>query len=330
MVLIKSMGYCWKALKNVSRSFAVTIPMVEKKISVPIMIGYLEARIIDNFEDEGRFVSVIERIRNLEKVIEIIVNSEAKDIKRHIKELGEIGKKTISNPYYLDLVLNMDKVIAVHNTMTDIAKNAIKRWLSEMTYGMKKFVDIEIKTFSQLDEYCYYVAGTIGGFLTELIINNAKRITKEQIKIMERTKTDFGLFLQKVNIIRDIRADIKRNDKIFWPRELFLSHNLTPEKVVDKKYEKEAIDILSAMLENAKKHISPTMEYINAIPEEYNGYRRASSMNFLMGVETLNKVKNNPDVFYSDKPVKIDKEIKEKILSNPEGYLKQVSDTFVS
>jgi len=330
MVLIKSMGYCWKALKNVSRSFAVTIPMVEKKISVPIMIGYLEARIIDNFEDEGRFVSVIERIRNLEKVIEIIVNSEAKDIKRHIKELGEIGKKTISNPYYLDLVLNIDKVIAVHNTMTDIAKNAIKRWLSEMTYGMKKFVDIEIKTFSQLDEYCYYVAGTIGGFLTELIINNAKRITKEQIKILERTKTDFGLFLQKVNIIRDIRADIKRNDKIFWPRELFLSHNLTPEKVVDKKYEKEAIDILSAMLENAKKHISPTMEYINAIPEEYNGYRRASSMNFLMGVETLNKVKNNPDVFYSDKPVKIDKETKEKILSNPEGYLKQVSDTFVS
>jgi len=83
MVLIKSMGYCWKALKNVSRSFAVTIPMVEKKISVPIMIGYLEARIIDNFEDEGRFVSVIERIRNLEKVIEIIVNSEAKEIKTH-------------------------------------------------------------------------------------------------------------------------------------------------------------------------------------------------------------------------------------------------------
>ena len=177
--------------------------MVEKEISIPIMVGYLEARILDNFEDEGRFVSPVERLKNIDKAIHVIVNSESKHIRKHIRELGEIGKRTITNAHYLDLVLNMDKVIAVHNTMTETAKKALGRWLSEMAYGMKKFVGREIKTFAELDEYCYYVGGTVGGMLTDLIVNRSNEAVPEQIRVLRREQRGFGLFLQKVNIIRD-------------------------------------------------------------------------------------------------------------------------------
>ena len=49
-LLQDSMEYCKGALQSVSRSFALTIPLVEENILGPIMVGYLEARILDTFE----------------------------------------------------------------------------------------------------------------------------------------------------------------------------------------------------------------------------------------------------------------------------------------
>ena len=48
-LLQDSMEYCKGALQSVSRSFALTIPLVEENILGPIMVGYLEARILDTF-----------------------------------------------------------------------------------------------------------------------------------------------------------------------------------------------------------------------------------------------------------------------------------------
>jgi farnesyl-diphosphate farnesyltransferase len=39
-----------------------------------------------------------------------------------------------------------------------------------MNKGMQKYLDKKVETFAELDEYCYYVAGTVGGFLTDLKI----------------------------------------------------------------------------------------------------------------------------------------------------------------
>ena len=53
MAIEKALKYCRSSLQNVSRSFALTIPFVEKNILVPILVGYLEARVMDSFEDEN-------------------------------------------------------------------------------------------------------------------------------------------------------------------------------------------------------------------------------------------------------------------------------------
>ena len=325
MLIEEATKYCMKALKDVSRSFALTIPLVEKNILIPIVVGYLEARIIDNFEDEkvGRSIQKKERIENIDKAINIITNSENSDIQKRIKELGEIAMKSISNPYYLDLALNMDKVIALHNTMNQEAKNVITKWFSEMAEGMKKFINIEIDTFEQLDEYCYYVGGTVGGFVTELIMKNTKKATPWQMKILSRKENDLGLFLQKVNIIRDFRQDMLNNEKIFWPYQIFQEQNIVPVQALDRRNEAKAMIILEKMIVNAKKHIDVVKTEISAIPDDYPGFRNASIINFLMGIETLAKIKDNPDVFYSDIPVKIDKSVKNEILEDPIGRLEE-------
>lgn len=326
MIVEKAMQYCRNALRNVSRSFALTIPLIEKNILVPILVGYLEARVLDSFEDEknGDDFDVEKRMENMDKLIDIINNPDSPTTNIKIMELSEVATKIICNPHYLDLAQNMDKVMVIHKTMDKNAKQAISKWFSVMSSGMQKYLNKRIDTFEHLDEYCYYVGGTIGGFVTELLIKNTKVATPHQVKILKMEHNDFGLFLQKVNIIRDFRQDLLRNEKIFWPYSIFREQNITPKGVLEIENEAKAMIILDKMLANVKKHVDPVKRYLSAIPEDYPGFKKASAINFLMGVETLIKIKNNSDVFYSEYPVKIDRSVKDVILADPIERLENV------
>ncbi|HQD05128.1 MAG TPA: squalene/phytoene synthase family protein, partial [Halanaerobiales bacterium] len=44
--------YCKKILTEVSRSFALSIPMLDDVLQKPVTIVYLQDRLLDNFEDE--------------------------------------------------------------------------------------------------------------------------------------------------------------------------------------------------------------------------------------------------------------------------------------
>lgn len=299
--------------------------MVEKNLLNPILIGYLEARILDSFEDE-KIDSVTRKMRkeNLSKILHIIKNPDAVATDELVKEIAETAAEYISNPHYLDLVQNLDKVITVHRTINDDSKQAITTWFSEMTTGMKKYIDKRIDTFEDLDEYCYYVAGTIGGFLTDLVVTQSTQIVTTQTKIMRSTYKDFGLFLQKVNIIRDFREDMLSNHRTLWPHSAFLQQNITPEMSLKSEHEKSALTILNNMITHATKHIEPTKQYVQAVPEDFHGFKKFSAIHSQMGIETLTKMKNNPDIFYSEKPVKIDKSVKQAILADPIGRLQRM------
>lgn len=318
-ILTESLEFCRTILQTVSRSFALTIPMVEHNILLPIMVGYLEARILDSFEDEvGRKETTLEeRMQVMDTIMEIIDNPDKEASQEKIKHIAGLADDYISNPHYQKLVENFEAVMMVHRTFDPATKASMAFWLNEMNYGMKKFLQLPIRTFEDLDEYCYYVAGTPSGFLTELILNNSDHLTKEQETTLKRTERDFGLFLQKVNIIRDFREDIQRNEKIFWPTCLFEPQRLEPADFLEEENQPQAMAALAAMLANASQHIQPVKDYLLAIPDQYKGFRRGAAVNFQMGVATLERLQDNPEVFYCDQPVKIDHATRDAILAEP-------------
>ena len=87
-VLQESMDYCKGALQSVSRSFALTIPLVEENILAPIMVGYLEARILDTFEDDigRREISLEERIHSMNLLMEVLESPSSSSAKEKAKE----------------------------------------------------------------------------------------------------------------------------------------------------------------------------------------------------------------------------------------------------
>lgn len=321
--LVESLDYCKWALQSVSRSFALTIPLVEEALLAPIMVGYLEARILDTFEDDigKRHVSLEERVNAMNAIMEILERPDSQMAKRKAKELAREAEDWVQDEHYRGLVKNFDKVLTVHRSLDKRTKASMVRWMHEMNAGMQKYLQQPVYSFEDLNEYCYFVAGTPSGFLTELIRTRAKKLTPKASQVLHDNERDFGLFLQKVNIIRDFREDILQNEKIFWPGYLFDKHQLEPQDLLDPAHEKQAMEMLNAMVDNAVTHVTPVHDYLTAVPDEYAGFRQGAAINFAMGVATLGEVRGNRDVFYGDRPVKISHEARDLILDDPLGYV---------
>ena len=321
--LVESLDYCKWALQSVSRSFALTIPLVEEALLAPIMVGYLEARILDTFEDDigKRHVSLEERVNAMNAIMEILERPDSQMAKRKAKELAREAEDWVQDEHYRGLVKNFDKVLTVHRSLDERTKASMVRWMHEMNAGMQKYLQQPVYSFEDLNEYCYFVAGMPSRFLTELIRTRAKKLTPKASQVLHDNERDFGLFLQKVNIIRDFREDILQNEKIFWPGYLFDKHQLEPQELLDPAHEKQAMEMLNAMVDNAVTHVTPVHDYLTAVPDEYAGFRQGAAINFAMGVATLGEVRGNRDVFYGDRPVKISHEARDLILDDPLGYV---------
>lgn len=328
MIIEKALDYCRTTLKNVSRSFSLTIPLLEKNIIIPVMIGYLEARILDSFEDERRStdnVPLKERMKNLNMVMEILDNPSDINNSSKIEELKNAARLHVSNPHYLDLVLNMENIMHVHRNMDEDARNSITKWFGEMNAGMQKYLQKNVETFQDLDEYCYYVAGTVGGFLTDMVISKSENLTKTQENALRENQKDFGLFLQKVNVIRDFREDLLVNDKVFWPLSLFNERSINPSQTLDRSFRKDSMEILDLMIRDANRHVGSVVNYINSVPSDFNGFKSSSSINFLLGLETVKKLVENDNVFYGESPVKVDRKVRERIMKDPLKMVESVS-----
>lgn len=314
-----AMKFSKEILKEVSRSFALTIPMLDKEIKDEVLLTYLQDRILDNFEDEINPADLELQKEMMDRVSRVF-SSEDYDRRNDFEVIKEksalIEKKPLQK-----LNQNIEKVYEVYNGFNPKVKQISHKWLVEMNKGMQKYLDKKVETFSELDEYCYYVAGTVGGFLTELIIYK-KDIQGERKKVLQENFNDAGLFLQKVNLIRDIRDDLENRNKNFWPlKELGISE----EKLADPKYKDEALEALAVMLDDVKKHTAGLKKYYLALPDSLSGYKRFFSVNNALGLATLKKLAENPEVFYGNKAVKVSKFTFLNIIRAPEKYfLKQI------
>ena len=85
---------------------------------------------------------------------------------------------------------------------------------------------IDIKTFDDLQVYCYRVAGVIG-ILVATILGFEDPKTKEYA-------SKLGTTFQLINIIRDIGEDAKRN-RLYIPLEDLNQFSISPIEILTKK-----------------------------------------------------------------------------------------------
>lgn len=287
-------------LDLVSRSFALSIPLLDKNKKIKVEVQYLLARIIDTIEDS------MHEVKDKETLITGFINILKTANIENLENFKKVAISKTINENDKILIENIDIVLKAFFNFPIEIKNMSVSYLKEMGYGMIYYQDHIITSFDDLNDYCYYVAGTVGLYLTELArLLDRLNLDKEKAKKL-------GIFLQKINIIKDAKTDYKEK-RVFWPSSLFDNENPAPY-FEDVAYMDKSLEVLNKMIESAMSEFKSSIEYIMSIEKKSQGYRRFCLISVLMGYETLKLIKNNYDLF-TGKTLKISKKTTIDIVS---------------
>lgn len=163
-------------------------------------------------------------------------------------------------------------------------KEAIDYCVKSMADGMTVFLEKgPIETVSQLHNYCYQVAGRIGsGFLNKLVK------LEDGIQLSDELAEKFGEFLQLTNIAKNIRSDYNEGRR-FFPRE-YRRRDVSYENMMDGKgldSQEARKKMLEKVLNLAESNFSPSVKYIQSIPQELSGYKSFCLIPLIMAKRTI-------------------------------------------
>jgi len=278
-------------LNKVSRTFALNIPLLDANKVSEVENQYLLMRFADTIEDSNH---PADRKKFL---LESFVDHLDEGKYAGLEDIAScVGEQTIDS-HDLVLIKNFRSVLNVFSSFDPQIRNMSLRWLSEMASGMIKYSENKVDDFNGLNDYCYYVAGTVGRYLTELVF------LKDDVWLDRDKAVSFGKYLQKVNIIRDFYKDVKES-RCFWPSELFVDNN--PNLALLSPDSARNMEMLDLMVCSAVDEMNDTFKYITSIPDNMPGYRKFCVMPAVIATETLKKIEGNAQVF-SEQKVKIGK-----------------------
>jgi len=303
--------YCKSILPRVSRTFAPTIRMLPGRLETPVTAAYLLCRIADTVED-NRFISV-ELKKEMLGWFVLTFDPRQRDeaLALFLKHVHFLGFQNADD----ELTFNLPTVLRVFDSFSNPVRHHISRWVIEMSRGMQKYAQSSrrlkfsfLQNMQELDEYMYYVAGTVGYLLTGLFSHYSQKITPVLKKRLELLAESFGKGLQLVNIIRDMSGDLRRGQS-YIPDELLLKYKLTRQSVFEHHNEYLAVQMFEELIERALGYLDKAIDYILLIPKEEGRIRLFCILPVFWAMRTLQKIRENTQALLNPEKVKIPRSV---------------------
>ena len=279
-------------LPHVSRTFALTIPQLPEGLRTAVTCAYLLCRIADTIEDEPA-LSPPETLAFLQR-LSAVLKGEG-DPKLLAQDIGpRLSDRTLATER--DLVGNMDRVIRVMQRLNEPQRAAISRCVELMCYGMPRFqFSASVKGLarsSDLDDYCYYVAGVVGEMLTDLFCDYSPEIARHRAAL-SAIAASFAQGLQMTNILKDVWEDRSRG-ACWLPQEVFTRYGVDLADVAAEPFDPRFAAGFRELVGVAHAHLRNALDYTLLIPGKETGIRRFCLWAIGLAVLTLRKIEHNP------------------------------------
>src|ERR1700730_5835943 len=279
-------------LPHVSRTFALTIPQLPRGLRSAVPVAYLLCRIADTIEDEPA-LSAPETLAFLQRFRGVLVGQGdptllAREIERRLSD------RTL--PAARDRVVNMERVLGVMARLNEPQRTAIQRCVDLMCEGMPRFqFSASLKGLarsSDLDDYCYYVAGVVGEMLTDLFCSYSPQIARRRAAL-SAIAASFAQGLQMTNILKDVWEDRGRG-ACWLPQEVFTRHGVDLGDLTSEPFDPRFGAGMRELVGVAHAHLRNALDYTLLIPGKETGIRRFCLWAIGLAVLTLRKIERNP------------------------------------
>lgn len=304
-------------LRGVSRTFALTIPLLPPLLRTVVGNAYLLCRIADTIEDDSALSRSDKQLFS-ERFIKLVCGQG--DAAGFASELSlRLAVDTTASER--DLVARTAEVIAITHSFNKVQRAALARCIEVMASGMAYYQQqhgggMGLPDMASFNHYCYCVAGVVGELLTELFCDYSPEIAKHRRELM-CLATLFGQGLQMTNILKDVHEDGARG-ACWLPQDVFAAAGYELGHQRHGECGEAWRTAMLHMIGLAGWHLRQAVCYSLIIPRKHLALRRFCLWAVGMAVWTLRAMARRPD-FNAGKEVKISRRAVYSI-----GFLVQV------
>ncbi|KAF4625162.1 hypothetical protein G7Y89_g13007 [Cudoniella acicularis] len=290
-----SLSRSFSLLDMTSRSFSALTQELHPELIVVVAIFYLVLRGLDTIEDDMTIDDSVKvpMLRNFTAVLQ---------------QDGWTFDGNGPNEKDRQLLVEFNNVIAEYRKIKPEYSIIIDDITNKMGNGMADFIvkaqtgDLAVQSIREYELYCHYVAGLVGEGLTKLFV--ASGLAPSELLLHPQLIESMGQFLQKTNVIRDVREDFD-DSRNFWPKEIWGTYVDSFEMLFleDERSKQTAIACSSNMVLNALSHATDSLTYLERLTDQRVFAFCAIAQS--MAIATLHIVFQNPALFQQN--IKISK-----------------------
>jgi farnesyl-diphosphate farnesyltransferase len=314
-------------LKDVSRSFYLTLRVLPGTIRPQIGLAYLLARAADTIADT-ELVPVSQRLQTLDALRQRILGQSTRPLDRHALIRGQPGSSRPGNLAQTKadrpqkrplthgesvLLERIEEVLSLLQSFAPEDQERIRQVLAIITSGQELDLNrfgkagadrlVALQTESELDDYTYRVAGCVGEFWTHICRAHLFPLAPIDETVLVTQGVRFGKGLQLVNILRDVAADL-RLGRCYLPQQQLAAQGLVPLDLLVPANEDRVRPVYQAWLDHARAHLTVGWQYTCTLPRRCLRIRLACAWPLLIGLKTLNRLAQEP-VLNPERRVKI-------------------------
>ena len=301
-------------LKQVSRSFYLTLIVVPRCVRDQIGLAYLFARAADSIAD----TDLIERRQRVLFLNEFRAQFAVADgvnweVVRTI-QAALMPHQTDSGERRL--LERLGDCFRLYGNLDTEDRERIRRLMATLTKGMEMDLTrfpgdsagklAALRTMEELDLYTYYVAGCVGEFWTGMMCAHLPSLSQWNQEEMGRSGVRFGKGLQLTNILKDLARDLQRG-RCYIPESLLQEARLAPQDLLKRDTLPALRPVLRKLLTMAVEHLDQGWLYTLAIPRRETRLRLACMWPILFAGGTLARIASSGDLLNPNVIPKISK-----------------------
>ncbi|XP_067319335.1 squalene synthase-like [Anolis sagrei] len=275
--LSKSLQLCYQHLEQTGPVFAILVQLLNEELCHAVCIFYLVLRALDTVEDDMTI--------SLETKIPILHNFHSYLYQPDWQFMGSNDKDKQVLEEFPTISLEFHKLAKAYQDV--IADTCLK-----MGLGMAEFLEKKVESNEDWDEYCYCAAGHLGIGLSQLF--SASMLEDPVVGQDTQLASSMGLFLQKVNIIRDYHED-QLEGRDFWPKEVWGKYVQKMSDLAKPQNLDKGVQCMNELITNALHHIPNNLMYLSRLKNP--GVFSFCAIPQVRAIAILAACYNNPQVF---------------------------------
>jgi farnesyl-diphosphate farnesyltransferase len=289
-----------QVLKQVSRSFYLTLAVLPSTLRRPVSLAYLLARAADTIADT-RLIPRADRLYHLDRFREALDLPTAPCLAEIAQALT--GPQRI--PAERELLLRLPECFAAFRALAEADRLRIRSLLLALTHGMQEDLRVfpgesqeclaTLESRADLDRYTYYAAGCVGEFWTDMAMAHRPALRGWDATAMRNRGKRFGQGLQMTNVLRDLAQDL-RIGRCYLPRQDLAALGLGPADLLDPAAVERIRPLLRDLLDLTLSHYAEGRLYLLTIPPSEIRMRLACAWPLLIGLRTLGLVQHARDL----------------------------------